>query len=191
MEAEKTWLLVPDSLISTSRDPSEKTDRFVKTLSALFGAPILRRGKDSLGEIAYTAKENNFKTLIIAHNVQKSGFSELLIYKLVNNEYFEKFATLHYELLHFTEIRTPYDAVKLFLRNKSDVGLALFNSLRECFISYDPKAFVNRSFDVKIENVVSAYIAVVEGPNQRNLAKLTFEKLGRTLLSLRGYIRET
>lgn len=189
MQKEKSCYLVSDALISTSRDPSEKTDRFVKTLSALFGAPVLRRGKDSIGEMAYTAKHDGFKSLILAHNVRKYNFSKILFYKLVNN-YYKKMGEFKYILSHFTEIHKPYDAIRLSLQTQDKVGVSLFNFLRKCLISYSPSEFRGGSLNVTVRNVIPAFITQSETLKNQKVAILTVRKGEKQVLILRGYVIE-
>lgn len=188
--SQKKYFLIPDALISTSRDPSQKTDQFVKVLSALFGAPIMRRGKASFGEIGYNAKKYGFKSILIAHNVKRYGFSKLLFYKYVDG-YYKKRGVLNYELLTQKEVHTPFDVIEVRLQTDQTVATSLLQLLRESLISYIPREFINGEFDVSIKNIVQMYLRKSpEEEVEEPLADLTFENNGEILVRLRGYTNE-
>lgn len=178
--------IVPDALLSTSRNPGKFTDRFVKTLSAVLGSPILRRGKDSLGDIAFNAKRNKFHTLMIVHKVKKNGFSNILLYKLTN-EYYKKAGTLKYELISFNNIRKPYDAIQISIKKAGPSCISFSEFLQSFFLSYPEQKIRSNGFKVEIKNI--ATLSLIAPPESRkNLVKATFKNKEEELLSIRGYI---
>lgn len=188
MSTERTSevYIVPDALITTSRNPGKFTDRFVKSLSALLGSPILRRGKDSLGDIAFNAKQNRFHTLLIVHKVKKKGFSNILLYKLAN-KYYKKVGTFRYELLNFKDVRKPYDAIQISIQKEEPTCVSFSESLQSFFLSYPEQKIRSRDFKVEIKNF--ATLSLIASPeNRKKLVKATFKNKDEEFLSIRGYI---
>lgn len=57
MSSETTFLVSPKIALTTSRRPAHLTNRLMKALSAMLGAPIYRRGSSTLEEVARACKE--------------------------------------------------------------------------------------------------------------------------------------
>lgn len=178
--------VIPDALLTTSRNPGNFTDRIVKTFSALLGSPILRRGKDSLGDIAFNAKQNSFHNLIIVHKVKKKGLSTILLYKLIE-KYYKKLGTLKYEIVNFKDVRTPYDAIQISMKKEGKPCASFSNFLQSFFLSYPKQKVRSKNFKVEIKTIVS--LTLIPDPQKgKKYVRCTFKDKNKKLLTMRGYI---
>lgn len=87
------YFYMPRIVITTSRRKSHLTNTFLKALSGLLGAPILRRGTSNLDEIAYNIVRDGYEGFIVVYT-RMGNPSVLTFYRLVEQGFFDLFGRI-------------------------------------------------------------------------------------------------
>lgn len=125
-------VICPNAVITSTIRVSPQTRRFIKTLSALMGIPILSRGKSSLDEVAYYTKKAGFTSFLVVFS-RRGVPSRIDVYKLMPKGYFKP---LGYILMRGFEIyRKPpaYIGTHLILNGDNEVSRELWRMLISAF----------------------------------------------------------
>lgn len=92
-EKRESIVICPSLVLTSSIRVSGSVRHFMKKLSAVLGAPILRRGKSNLDEIAFFVKRGGFKSFVVVYS-RKESPSLLRFYKLREEGYFIEFGCI-------------------------------------------------------------------------------------------------
>ena len=120
------------ALITTSRRKSQLTNTFVKGLSLLLNAPIIRRGSSNLKSIALQAIEEDFDCLIVVYTARGNP-SVLTFYRRAGQR--DSPFVIHGRLFlmgFYLDRHIPaFECLKLVLESPSTGGKKVFNFLRD------------------------------------------------------------
>jgi len=134
MVSKETILFYKPSLvITTSRRKSPLTNTFIKCLSRLLGAPILRRGTSSLDEIAYFVSKEGYEGFIVTYT-RLGNPSVLTFYRINQQGFFEMFGRLFILGVYINRsFRGNYDFVALTKECSSDSCDNVYAFLKDFF----------------------------------------------------------
>ena len=122
----------PKIAITSSRRVSRLTNTFMKALSLVFNAPIIRRGTSNLDHIAYNVKIHGFKGFIVVYT-RLGNPSVLNLYKLVN-EHFEIIGRIFILGVHINRrYRGFFDSIKLINKGVEKGSYELFELFKHFF----------------------------------------------------------
>ncbi len=156
----------PSLVITSSRRPSQLTNTFMKTLSAIFNAPVIRRGTSNLDHIALLAKEANVKGFLVVYTT-KGNPSVIDLYGLTHS-FFSLFGRIFILGLNINRhFRGNYKGNKLILKGESPGARKLFEFLKDYF------TLTNQTVDNFNTNIEYNVIQI------EDLAEITAKKLAK------------
>lgn len=126
----------PNALITSTIRVTPSTRRFIKTISALTGIPILARGKSRLDEIAYMTKKAGFTSFLVVFSY-KGQPSRIDLYSLRPEGFFERLGQI--TIRGFEILANPPACVgtELLLIGNNEVSRNLWRILTDAFRNDD------------------------------------------------------
>ncbi len=131
-EKRKSRVMCPELVITSSLKVPPSTRRFMRTLSAVTGAPIIHRGKSNLDEIAYYVKRAKFKSFVVVFS-KKSGPSILTFYRLTTLGYFAKYGSLFLSTVNLVRRHRSYIGFEAILKGKNALSTQIWNFFIDLF----------------------------------------------------------
>ena len=127
----------PKIVITTSRRKSPLTNTFIKALSSVLGAFIIRRGTSNLDEIALNAKETECGGIIIVYT-RMGNPSVLTFLKITENGYYKLFGRMFLLGVHINRtFRGHYEYIRLLKKCSSKACEKTYDFLRNFFSGWE------------------------------------------------------
>lgn len=158
----------PLIVITTSRRKSPLTNSFIKALSRVLGAPIIRRGTSNLDEIAYNIKEEGYEGFIVTYS-RLGNPSVLTFYRYIHEkDYFLLFGRIFILGIYIDRsFRSYYEYITLEHECVSEGCLSTYDFLWSFF-----KKWKIHNTEKKINNVARIRVNELEEFRDRWILKM-------------------
>mgnify|MGYP000179704060 CR=1 FL=1 len=150
-EKGKGRVICPDLVITSSLRVSHAANRFMRIFSAVTGAPILRRGKSNLDEIAYYVKRGGFKSFVVVYS-RSDQPSVLKFFRLTDLGYFKVCGYIHIGGITYAYRARPYIGFRLLLDGKNDLSIQIWRFLLDIFGGDTCEEYIGNLCEAKIRD---------------------------------------
>jgi len=123
----------------------------MRIFSAVTGAPILRRGKSNLDEIAYYVKRGGFKSFVVVYS-RSDQPSVLKFFRLTDLGYFKVCGYIHIRDVSYAHRAEPYIGFRLSLDGKNELSIQIWRFLLDIFGGDTCEAYTGNLCEAKIRD---------------------------------------